>query len=474
MKRKFVMVCAGAFAFAAVAGTAMAATIPSSTVQLCSDQMQNNTLKYINAVQKQVRLSIKNNLNGKDSKCSGGAACAGSTTNGKACSTNAFCSTGIPMGSQSQCSVNVAKGVAGAINKAKKSLRAKFAQFCLAGDYTTLGFPNSRCPNADTADEVADCVLQGAIGDISANVFGDPAGEVMARAATDIVPQTTAPLSVCGVTLGSILQIGSASTSATPAEAGGAQQVFIDGACVGTVCQTKGGTLLGNNLTAPTQTFAGLIPVCLVTVTSDAGNLTTQDGDIDLGTGEQNSFAPIRSTVLVGTTCPLCDATSSTCDTGPNAGLPCSAPGATDTACPPTIAGMPSVIPNPLALSTEPTTLSVPANNPVGGANNPAAAFCGACDLDDTLGCQNDADCVALGACSGGVGSGCCGFSASPGAFGNAAATTITTNGKRGPYIPILGTAFCTGKSGSGLVDSSQGLPGPVRLVQEQLNTFEY
>lgn len=467
MKRTFVMVCAGAFAFAAVAGTAVAAGIPSTTTQLCSDQMQNNTLKYINAVQKQVRLSIKNNLKGKDSNCSGGSACAGGTSNGKSCSVNGQCPSG-------QCTVNVAKGIAGAINKAKGSLRGKFAQFCTAGDYTTLGFPNSRCPSADTADEVADCVLQGAIGDFANAVFGDPAGEVMARAATDIVPQAPDPVTVCGVTLGSILQIGSASTSNTPAEAGGAQPLNIEPGCAGTLCNTNGQGIIGNNLTAPTQTFAGLIPVCLVTVTSNAGNGTPQDGTIDLGTGEQHSFAPIRSTVLIGTTCPICDSTSGTCDSGVNVGGPCSAKGSTDTACPPTVGGMPPVIPNPLDLSTEANSLSVPANNPGGGSTNPAGTFCGMCDLDPTIGCNNDSVCVSAFACSGGVGSGCCQFQTNTGAFGVPSATSITANGKRGPYIPVLGTLFCTGQSGDGLVDSSQGLPGPVRLVQEQLNAFQY
>jgi hypothetical protein len=40
--------------------------------------------------------------------------------------------------------------------------------------------------------------------------------------------------------------------------------------------------------------------------------------------------------------------------------------------------------------------------------------------------------------------------------------------------VARLGTVFCTGKSGSGLVDGTQGLPGPVRLVQQQLNAFMY
>ena len=59
------------------------------------------------------------------------------------------------------------------------------------------------------------------------------------------------------------------------------------------------------------------------------------------------------------------------------------------------------LIPNPLDLDTENNTLSVPANNPVGGATNPVGTFCGMCDLDSTIGCQNDSDCIANGVCSG-------------------------------------------------------------------------
>jgi len=105
---------------------------------------------------------------------------------------------------------------------------------------------------------------------------------------------------------------------------------------------------------------------------------------------------------------------------------------------------------------------------------NPLGTFCGSCDIDPTIGCNNDQVCVDNGVCSGAVGSGCCQFGANTGAFGVDTATTITANGVRGPYLPKLATIFCTGLSGDGLVDSSQGLPGPVRLIQAQLNTFEY
>jgi hypothetical protein len=466
MKIRWILACAGALALAGLTGTAGAAAIPSAAAQKCQDQMQLNTLKYVNSVQKQVRLSIKNNINRKASKCSGGWICAGGTANNGKCDPvngNSQCPGG-------QCAPNATKGVAGQINKAKGALRAKFAQFCTAAHLTELGFPNSRCPTANTPSLVADCVLQGAIGDFDDAVFGDPAGEVMARAMGDAVPD--APATVCAVTLGSILSIGSASTSKTIAEAGGALPLRIS-SCVGDACITEAQGIIGNNLTAPTQTFAGMIPVCLNTVTGDAGNGTPQAGTLNIGTGVQTSFAPIASTVLIGTTCPTCQ--NGACDSGPSMGQECNSPGGTDVACLPTMTLLDPVIPNPLDLTTEGQTINVPAHNPSGGVTNPSGAFCGGCDDhgngDPSIGCDNDADCNLQGLCTGGAG--CCAFGTNTGAFGKPV-TSASATGVRGPYMPRLGTIFCTGSSTDGLVDATQGLPGPVRLVQQQLNAFTW
>jgi hypothetical protein len=499
-KRIPLALCAGA-ALLLLPGVTLAAAVPDKFTQRCADKLQLETLKYVNQVQKQIRLSIKNNLKGKSSKCAHKFyACAGGSNNGGKCDpTKAFCSvttaqtcvldadcplgetcdaagnTDCPAGGQ--CHPDTRKGIAGKINKAKGKLRDKFAQFCTDADLITLfGVSgNSRCPDPSdpddglTASELADCVLVGAIGDTNTAIFGDAAGEIMGRAANSVVPDD--PLGVCAVTLASGLSIGSASADVTLAEAGGVAPSNVDG-CVGTLCDTSGAGIIGNNLTAPTQTFAGVIAICLVTVTGDAGNGTPADGQIDIATGEQTSFAPISSTVLIGTTCPVC--TAGVCDSGDNAGQPCTSPNGTDTACPPTVVGVPPVIPNPLDLTSEGASITVPANSPGTGVTNPSGTFCGACDFDETVGCNHDSVCVAAGACSGAVGSGCCVFGTNTGAFGDASATTASAPGVRGPYVARLGTVFCTGKSGSGLVDGTQGLPGPVRLVQQQLNAFTY
>jgi hypothetical protein len=461
----------------ALSGSAFAIGIPTTTTQLCSDKLQNEGLLYVNSLQKQVRLSIKNNIKQVDSKCSKGFACAGGGNHLDTCDPalgNTQCS-GI-----SQCTVNSTGGIADKIGDAKAKIRSKYDQFCSTSDLLTLfGTDGStRCPDPDTIDngldedEIADCFLSAAIGDVGDAQFGDTAAEQLGRVAQEIVPDAPkVPSEVCGVTYASVLSIGSESDDATVAEAGGAAPLNLVG-CLGGVCDTTGQGVIGNNLTAPTQTFAGLIAICLVTTTGNAGNGTPQDGTIDLNTGEQHSFAPISSTVMIGTTCPICDAGTGLCDSGPNAGTPCANKGGTDTACPPAGAG--PVIPNPLDLSTEPHTLSVPANNPGGGATNPAATFCGSCDVDPTVGCQNDQDCIDNGVCSGILGSGCCEFGTNTGAFGDDGATTASANGLRSQYVPKLATIFCTGESGSGLVDGTQGLPGPVRLVQLQLNAYKF
>lgn len=480
MRKSLAIGIASAFALA-YAGSAFAIAIPDSGTQLCSDKIQNGTLLYVNAVQKQIRLSIKNNIKGKDSKCSGGFSCAGGANNTKSCINkgtglpdNALCGVGF------QCQPNTTKGVAGAINKAKGKLRKTISDACTSGQLLTLFGVNgtTTCPDPSNPDngldasELADCILEGAIGDIAGSIFGDPAGAILAKGAAEIVPDSpVVPFEVCAVTLGSVLSIGSEAGPQSPAEAGGAAPLLTEN-CAAGVCDTKGQGIVGNNLTAPTQTFAGVIAVCLVTVTSDSGNGTGADGTIDLNTGDAATFSPILSTVLIGTTCPICDL--GVCDSGDNQDDPCSSPGGTDTACPPTIAGVPPIIPNPLDLTTGVNSLSVPANNPGGGVTNPSATFCGACDLDDTIGCQSDQACDLEGVCGAGVGLGCCVFGTNTGAFGVDNATEVERNGTPGQYLSQMGTVFCTGVSGDGLVDGTQGLPGPVSLVQAQLNTFQY
>jgi hypothetical protein len=476
--------CSLALLLAAVPSQAVGPPTSGDT-QLCSDKLQNETLLYVNSVQKQVRLSIKNNLKAKDSKCAGAITkCAGGPTHGATCDTangNADCTSG-------ECTVDGTKGISGAINKAKAKVRSKVTAACLSADLLSLfGIDGSpRCPDPDCPppdgtgvacdgldpNELVDCILQGGVGDIADALIGDVSGEVLGRSASDNLPDVPAPISICGVTLATILQVGSESSSASNGQPGGAAPQVITPACAAGVCGTRGQGVVGNTLTIA-QTYAGVIPVCLWTKLGDADpgvGEATAIGTIDLNDGSQSSFTPINTTVLIGTTCPVC--VGGICDSGTNNGQPCSASSSTDVACPP--AGGGPIIPNPLNLNSAGGTLSVPANNPAGGSTNPSATFCGSCDVDDSQGCQNDADCVATGACSGIVGSGCCVFGTNTGAFGVDSATSASADGVAGPLMPRLGAIFCTGKTTSGLLNTSQGLPGPVRIVQQQLNAFQY
>src|SRR5262249_58229632 len=61
MRRTFALCMAGAITLA-LTGSAFAIAVPSTTTQLCSDKLQNEGLLYVNALQKQVRLSIQNNI----------------------------------------------------------------------------------------------------------------------------------------------------------------------------------------------------------------------------------------------------------------------------------------------------------------------------------------------------------------------------------------------------------------------------
>lgn len=94
---------------------------------------------------------------------------------------------------------------------------------------------------------------------------------------------------------------------------------------------------------------------------------------------------------------------------------------------------------------------------------NPSLAFCGSCVEEPERPCQSNSDCL-MG----------CTFSSQPGAFGNDAVTSLSVSGKRGPYLPTLAGLACIGKTGDSLVDNSNGLPGPARVVRQQLNAFAY
>jgi hypothetical protein len=333
-------------------------------------------------------------------------------------------------------------------------------------------------------DQVVDCILRNNASYREGGIIVDTTYEPYRRAATHLTVPHPAdhpayPSTICGVPGSFLLQYGSETADSYSGRQGGTRLLFSDG-CAGDVCQTRGEAVAdfgGNLLDDPLPTYAGLIPICILMHPADAGNGTFEDGSIDLTTGDQQTFQKISATVLIGTTCPRCVTSTGLCDSGDRAGMSCLHLGSEDVACPPTIIGVPPVMTLPLDLTTGTDTLNVPPHNPGGGATNPAGTFCGACDLDETVGCQNDQDCVDAGVCSGGLGSGCCVFGTNDGYAGEPCpgpVTSTSVEGAPGPFVPHLATLFCMGKTGSALVDATVGLPGPARYIEPRLNVFAW
>lgn len=466
------VVALGARGAQAAPNPGFAATTPEAK---CSDALQNETLKYAGAIQKLIRLSIKNNVSGKDSACSGGFACAGGANNGKACTANADCGAAGP--ADPQCLVSQKKGGSSSVLKAKAGLRAHVASKCTDPNIVSLGFgaAGTKCAGKTTVTGVLDCILEGAAGGIATGAVSDPVGEIMGRAANGKVADgllVAGTSEACALSLGSDLQVGR--TNFNPpsvAEAGGATPSTVASGSGG-VYQLEGKGIVGNILTVTSN--PGAVPTCLVTSTTGVppSFLLPGVGTIDLSgpnVGLQTSNAPIQTIVYTTGECPKCLASTGQCDAAntpaPAAGAaPCNNKGDDDPICAPAFGSEP-VIPNPLNLTTETVTLTAPSNGP--GIVNPAQAMCGACDgLGAGIGCQSDADCAAQGFTT-------CTFAGSKGAFGDTTATSVSSQGARGPYVAKLAGAFCTGKTGTGL-DSLVGLPGPVRITQMQLNQFIY
>lgn len=473
------IVCATALTLAA-SGTARATGPYTTTQRSCYDRIAKFTTKLIDAVHDEIRVSIGTNMRALKSLCGGpNFVCAGGANNGKTCTGNAFCGSAgnVPF----QCQSKANAGILGAVNTAKKNLRTQIAS-CTPSDlnalYGTGG--NARCPdpsnpaNGMTADEVYDCILRTAIGEIDARQLRGNIGEILGTGAPDVAVDSPMFTKACGVVLGGLTHVGSVSTASTTfIRPVALDPLGRDGCTDGTpLCPVKSLGAVGNLIDAPLQTFAGAIPICLETRAADAGNGTPAAGRIDLSTGLYELKAPVDLSIHIGETCPICNAITLRCNTGPHLGLACNNPGATDVACPATQVPTVPIIHQPLSFSTEMAMLAVQPNNPGGGVTNPVGTFCGYCDVDQAVGCGNDSDCVNAAVCGGGQG--CCVFGTNQGAFADANAHFVQVEGVRNPYLPQLVSLSCTGRSGDNLVDSAVGLPGPLRSVQTRLTAYEY
>lgn len=444
----------------------------------CVDEILLSTRRYICKKQGYVVRSLRKNIRGQDARCAVGFRCLGGPSHGANCNpalANADCPAG-------ECQPNrfTGNGLARLILHQQNLFKIGVYNDCTLSGATLggLGYPNAQCPFATDFDEVVDCVLRS---NSAHPLGGDPAASSIIDAVLEPlrttsghlpIPHPPYPTTICGVPGSWVLDWGSEGGGRPAFGREGFSRLLLTDGCVGDVCQTKGSGVIDNMLDDPETLWAGVIPLCAVTRAGDTGNSSIEDGSIDLVTGQQTSFNLLSIELYVGA-CPKCLTASGACSGGVHAGGPCVSRGAEDISCPP--GGAPFVVfLQPVSLTTEPTTLLIPAHNPGGGVTNPAATFCGACDLDPRIGCQSDQDCDTRGACGAGIGAGCCVFGSNTGFNGYDSALSVAGGGARGPLIPHLSGLWCMGETGNGLIDASVGLPGPVRYIEPRVNVVEW
>jgi hypothetical protein len=451
----------------------------------CELAIATNARTYAYQVGLTVRNAIHNNLTPTSRYCANGRRCVSGAMHGVPCTTNGNCPGG-------GCYPNFFTGgspfPARRILARQNTFKINVFTACAGLTPSNLLYPSNLCPDLEPApgmtfDQVVDCVLRNNASSRPDGIIVDTIFEPYRRALTHLtVPHpadfATYPTTICGVPGSNLFQFGTNNQSEYVGRQGGTRMLFTT-SCVGDVCQTQGESatdFAGNMWDDPYQMYVGAIPVCVVTQPQDTGNGTFETGQINLTSGAQTSIQVLTATLYIGQTCPKCNTAPAPgfCSGGVNAGQLCIHRGSEDIACPPSGVGITMTL--PLVFSTNTSTMSVPANNPGAGVTNPDGTFCGACDLDDTIGCQNDADCVSAGVCAAGFGNGCCTFGTNTGSTLStcAGATTVTAEGEAGPFIPHLAALWCMGKTGSALVDSTVGLPGPARFIEPRLNVYAW
>ena len=206
-------------------------------------------------------------------------------------------------------------------------------------------------------------------------------------------------------------------------------------------------------------------------------------GALNLTTGTGSTIAPISTEVFLKIggldICPKCN--GNLCTSGP--GTSCSTPDGTTTGeCPPeddaTNWSSLGLIPNPFNLGSGKVSLTAATSVPANGGWPAGKAFCGKCSLNTKVGCSTDGSI----ACPTGTGS-CTTSGAFAGYRGDVNYDDdLSTSGQQASAVGIpnlyAGTAagiFCSGSADTGgLVDSSVGLPGPVRVLQPYIVNYTF
>jgi hypothetical protein len=201
---------------------------------------------------------------------------------------------------------------------------------------------------------------------------------------------------------------------------------------------------------------------CLFTRTADAGNGTSLKGAINLVTGDFVTQSPILTDVYLMqapyTGCGRCKADHTCDDNSISVGAKCTAAtGQVDQACLSDPGALVGTIPNLLTLTTGSKTM-----NPGAGGGN---KFCGYCNSDVGVGCQSNTDCA----------DNFCNFGETVAGFrGDTTVSQISVSGEKHQYAPTAVGVFCTGKTSSLQVNSSFGLPGPVRVIQPYIWGYNF
>jgi hypothetical protein len=103
------------------------------------------------------------------------------------------------------------------------------------------------------------------------------------------------------------------------------------------------------------------------------------------------------------------------------------------------------------------------------GANDGYCVDDGSIQCDTANGTLSNPACPSSGPCAAVT----CKFGKSLAGFkGESGITTVSATGYANPYAPVAVGVFCTGTTGSPVVDGSAGVPGPVRVINPYVNAY--
>jgi len=278
------------------------------------------------------------------------------------------------------------------------------------------------------------------------------------------------------------------------------------------VCQATGptgkGSLNGETFGPPLPLFSSNVPVCVVNRFADPVNkavVNVQTGIFDATTTPVH----LKSDVYLTNSppkdvCPICTGSSigatGTCDSGPNQGQSCTVEGIVivnnppavvnkkytlSSSCPPDPAQFKATLDITLPLTNDPAKPSTLAANAAGSFPCP-----GQTQHDECGGTPCNVDCSGTKPLRGGLNQVCCASDGTTPCFPTSPASgsqPIVRTGAASPPTPswvpnqttsataannVLAATFCEAATGSSIIDTTAGLPGPGALLLSGTATF--